>query len=165
MRTSLAAIVPLMLATSLSTAAWDNATNYNGYGNMTGGFGFSMGFNGHGYRAAGYRPVILNGVNFEFDSARLTPDSSAVLDEVAMNLRNTAGIKVEVGGHASAEGNEMYNLDLSTRRANAVRTYLIEAGVDANSIRINSYGEIRPLVSNQNEAGRSVNRRVELIRL
>jgi len=163
----LSGFIPLMLTASLSTAAWDSSHNYNGLGHtaMTGGFGFSMGFRGRGHSTFGNRPLVLRGVNFEFDSARLTPDSSIVLDDVAANLRTTPELQVEVGGHASDEGDDTYNLDLSTRRAHAVRDYLIEAGVDASTVRANGYGETRPLVSNGNETGRSANRRVELIRL
>ena len=162
----LSGFLPLMLAASLSTAAWDSAHNYKGLGPaMTGGFGFSMGFRGNGNNTFGNRPRVMRGVNFEFDSARLTPDSSEILDYVATNLRTTPELQVEVGGHASAEGDAAYNLDLSTRRAHTVRDYLIEAGVSADTIRANGYGETRPLVNNGNETGRSVNRRVELIRL
>ncbi len=168
MRIYLSIFLTLMLAASFATMARDT-NHYSGYNNTatSGGFGFSMGISGHGRgnSAFGNGPLILRGVNFEFDSARLTPDSSVVLDEVAINLRETPELQVEVGGHASAEGDERYNLDLSARRAQAVRKYLIEAGVKEDSISANGYGETRPLVSNENETGRSYNRRVELVRL
>jgi len=165
MRNPLTVLIPLTLSATLATAGWDNNAARQGYGNMNSGFGFSMGFQGRGRQYMGNRPIVLNGVHFEFDSARLTPESSVVLDDVAEKLQQTPDIKVEIDGHASAEGDDRYNLDLSTRRAEAVREYLIEAGVDADSMSANGFGETRPLVSNADENGRTVNRRVELLRL
>jgi len=165
MRNPLLLLIPLTLSATLASAGWDNNNWQHGNGSMNSGFGFSMGFSGRGQNSFGNRPVILNGVNFEFDSDRLTPESSTVLDDVAAKLRQAPPAKFEISGHASAEGEDVYNLDLSTRRAESVREYLIEAGVDATSMSANGYGETRPLVSNVEESGRSQNRRVELLRL
>ncbi len=140
----------------------NNAYGHNGSGN--GGFGFGMGFSGRSNVTFG-NPVVLHGVNFRYDSAELTPESGIVLDRVAGRLRETPELAVEVGGHASSEGNDNYNLDLSRRRAESVRTYLIEHGVKADSMSAAGYGEQQPIVENATEQGRSVNRRVELVRL
>ena len=88
-----------------------------------------------------------------------------LLDRVASRLRTMPDLKVEVGGHASAEGNDNYNLDLSRRRAESVRSYLIEHGMKAESMSAAGYGEKHPIVANTTEGGRTVNRRVELVRL
>ena len=152
--------------------SWDTANGQHGYGNNTyghnsagnSGFGFNMGFSGRSNLSFG-RPVVLHGVNFKYDSAELTPESGQLLDRVADQLRVTPELAVEVGGHASSEGDDNYNLDLSQRRAESVRTYLIEHGVEAESMSAAGYGEQRPIVANTTEQGRTVNRRVELVRL
>ena len=160
----IAAMALVLVATAAQ--AWDGSNRHYGAANsnMQGGFGFNMSFNGgqqfNANRAP--RPIILRGVNFEFDSDVLTPESKRNLDPVAATLRNYRGMKLEVGGHASAEGNTAYNLDLSTRRALAVRRYLVERGVRPASLSSTGYGELRPLVNNTTEQGRSLNRRVEL---
>ena len=159
--------VALTLALAATAShAWDGSNRYHGAANsnMHGGFGFNMSFNGgqrfNANRAP--RPIILRGVNFRFDSAELTPESKRNLDPVAAALRNYRGSKLDVGGHASAEGDTLYNLDLSTRRALAVRRYLVQKGVTPASLSSTGYGEMRPLVNNETEQGRSLNRRVEL---
>ena len=160
-------IAALALALAATTThAWDGPNRQYGAANsnMHGGFGFNMSFNGgqrfNANRAP--RPVILRGVNFRFDSAELTPESKKNLDSVAAVLSKHTGNRLEVGGHASAEGDTLYNLDLSTRRALAVRRYLVEKGVTPASLSSTGYGELRPLVNNATEQGRSLNRRVEL---
>jgi len=160
-------IAAMVLALTATTAhAWDGSNRHYGAANsnMQGGFGFNMSFNGgqHFNANRAPRPIILRGVNFEFDSDVLTPASERSLDPVAAALRDYRGMKLEVGGHASAEGNTAYNLDLSTRRALAVRRYLVANGVRPASLSSTGYGELLPLTHNMNEQGRSLNRRVEL---
>jgi outer membrane protein OmpA-like peptidoglycan-associated protein len=148
-----------------SQMGMNNIHGNNAYRNRgNGGFSFGMGFSGGSNITSG-RPVHLPGVGFKYDSAKLTPESGMMLDRVASRLRTMPELEVEVGGHASAEGDDNYNLDLSRRRAESVRSYLIEHGVKAESISATGYGEKRPIVENATEQGRSVNRRVELVRL
>ena len=134
------------------------------YSDINGGFGFNMSFNGRTRVNANNvpRPVILRGVNFRFDSAELTPESKKNLDAVASTLSQHAGNRLVVGGHASAEGDAHYNLDLSTRRARAVRNYLVEHGVTPASLTSAGYGEMHPISNNATKQGRTLNRRVEL---
>jgi len=159
------AALALALA-AMAAQAWDGSNRQYGAAgsNMQGGFGFNMSFNGGQHFNANNapRPVILRGVNFRFDSAELTPESKKNLDSVAEVLGKYTGNKLEVGGHASSEGTDMYNLDLSTRRALAVRRYLVQKGVTPASLTSTGYGELRPLTHNMTEQGRSFNRRVEL---
>ncbi len=76
------------------------------------------------------------------------------------------GVKVsEVAGHTDSSGDDAYNLDLSQRRAEAVRDYLISEGVNADMLGAHGYGEERSVESNATAAGRAENRRVELMRL
>src|SRR5690606_36614487 len=100
-------------------------------------------------------------IQFEFDSSVLKTESYATLDKLAKELRDN-NASVTLDGYASAEGTEEYNLNLSKDRANAVKQYLVNAGVPASSINANGYGEANPIASNDTEAGRIQNRRVEI---
>ncbi|WP_207424476.1 OmpA family protein [Desertivirga brevis] len=103
-----------------------------------------------------------NIIQFEFDSSVLKTSSYPTLDRISSELRGNSAAKVTLDGHASAEGTEAYNLNLSRDRANSVKTYLVNSGVDANRISTKAYGESRPLTSNATEEGRIRNRRVEI---
>ncbi|GAB4192750.1 MAG: OmpA family protein [Wenzhouxiangellaceae bacterium] len=107
--------------------------------------------------------IDLPGVQFEFDSARLTAKSLAILNEAAALLNHHSKIKVEVGGHTDSVGSDSYNQQLSERRAAAVRQYLIDKGVSADRMTSRGYGEDRPVASNETDAGRAQNRRTELV--
>jgi OmpA-OmpF porin, OOP family len=111
------------------------------------------------------RTLILEGVHFEFDSAKLTSDSYAVLDHVVLALQDWPDIRVEVGGHTDSKGSDEYNLGLSDRRAKAVRDYLVSRGIARSRLEAKGYGESEPIVSNDTDAGRAKNRRVELKKL
>lgn len=104
--------------------------------------------------------VVLEGVNFETNSAVLTEDSKPVLDTVAKGLREHPRLKVEVQGHTDSTGSAAYNLGLSERRAAAVRAYLIGQGVAAEQLTAKGYGLTQPVASNATAAGRAHNRRV-----
>lgn len=106
--------------------------------------------------------LLLSDVRFALDSAELTPEAKASLDGVAQTLGAAKGTTVEVGGHTDDTGGAEYNLELSQKRANAVRDYLVSKGVDGASLTAVGYGNTRPLVSNVEVAGREMNRRVEL---
>ena len=77
-------------------------------------------------------------------------------------VRSRPAEPLEVGGHASAEGDVPYNMALSERRAQTVRAYLVKRGIDPELLTYRGYGESRPLVTNITEPGRRINRRVEL---
>lgn len=100
-------------------------------------------------------------IQFEFDSSVLKTESYATLDRLSAELRQS-GRTITLDGYASAEGSEAYNLQLSKDRANSVKTYLVNAGVDAAKVVTNGYGEANPVASNATEEGRVQNRRVEI---
>lgn len=106
--------------------------------------------------------IDLEGVTFEFDSARLRPDAETILDWAADILKKYPDMVVEVAGHTDSLGPEAYNLKLSQQRAEAVRDYLIAKGAGAAQMTAKGYGESEPKASNDTEAGRERNRRVEL---
>jgi OOP family OmpA-OmpF porin len=104
----------------------------------------------------------LENVNFAFDSAKLTASSDKMLDEAVKILKRHSDMKVEVAGFTDSVGNDVYNKGLSQRRAQAVADYLIAHGAKASNITVKGYGESEPVASNDTDAGRALNRRVEL---
>lgn len=111
------------------------------------------------------KTLVLEGVNFETNSAKLTRDSHAVLDRVARSLIDSPEVKVEVGGHTDSVGSESHNRALSSARAASVRDYLVGKGVEASRLVSKGYGESKPVADNATAAGRAKNRRVELTRI
>ena len=109
------------------------------------------------------RKLTLDGVNFDNDSAKLRPESTAVLDNAAATLKEWGEVKVEVAGHTDSTSSDEYNLSLSQRRAETVRAYLIDKGVAADRLTAKGYGEANPVADNATEEGRFKNRRVELV--
>lgn len=107
--------------------------------------------------------VILEGVNFEFDSARLRPDAITILDEAVTALNHRTDIDVDVVGHTDSTGPAAYNQGLSERRAKSVYDYFISKGINADRLTTKGYGETKPAYSNATREGRAKNRRVELV--
>lgn len=108
--------------------------------------------------------LVLEGVNFDFDKAVIRPEDYAKLDQNVETLKKWGDVDVEVAGHTCNIGTDSYNMDLSRRRAEAVRHYLISKGVSADRLTVRGYGESRPAASNATLEGRVMNRRVELVR-
>ena len=105
-------------------------------------------------------------IQFDFDSDAIKPESYPLLKEFGLvfqkDLPDAAFI---IEGHTDSTGSEEYNLNLSQRRADAVKKYLrSEFGLDENRLITKSYGKSRPIASNDNEDGRALNRRVEFVR-
>ncbi|AMO68620.1 OmpA/MotB domain-containing protein [gamma proteobacterium BDW918] len=113
-------------------------------------------------------PLVLRGVNFEFDKADLTPESLPILEHAVRVLAAQPEALVAVDGHTDWMGSDAYNLRLSYRRANTVYKYLIDAGIDEKRLAFRGYGESSPVAPNANDdgsdspEGRAENRRVEL---
>jgi outer membrane protein OmpA-like peptidoglycan-associated protein len=104
---------------------------------------------------------VVKGVNFAFDSSKLTGAGEAVLDQAAPAIKKS-NVKYEVGGHTDARGTDKYNQALSERRANTVYQGLVKRGVPANQLSARGYGESKPVATNNTDAGRAENRRVEI---
>lgn len=103
----------------------------------------------------------LNGVQFDFDSAKLSSTAKTVLDKSLNKINSTSG-SIVVAGHTDSKGSAEYNNSLSAKRAAAVAAYLTSQGVAASKISSKGYGESMPIADNSNAAGRLQNRRVEL---
>ncbi len=107
---------------------------------------------------------ITQQVHFEFNRARIRPESYGLLNTVAQALRDYPEIRVEVQGHTDSRGSDPSNLRLSQERAEAVVQFLVAAGIDPTRLSPRGYGESRPIESNRTSAGRAANRRVEFVR-
>jgi OOP family OmpA-OmpF porin len=102
-------------------------------------------------------------IQFEFNSSVLKTEAYPTLDKLSSVLRENGG-KVAVNGYASSEGTAAYNLKLSKDRANSVKTYLVNSGVNSSQVVTKGNGEANPIASNDTEEGRIQNRRVETAR-
>ncbi|MBP5659534.1 MAG: OmpA family protein [Paludibacteraceae bacterium] len=106
-------------------------------------------------------PIALNNLFFDTGKWFLLPASISELNRVATIIRQQ-GIPVEISGHTDDVGDDESNRILSERRANAVRDYLLKAGIDSKLLTAHGYGESRPVATNKTPEGRQKNRRVEL---
>lgn len=100
---------------------------------------------------------------FENNSDDLLNDSKILLEQIAKVMENEIHFKIEIVAHTDNVGNDLYNMDLSTKRAVSVKNYLIKLGIDENRLTSKGMGEIAPISSNETEAGRGLNRRVEFL--
>jgi peptidoglycan-associated lipoprotein len=110
------------------------------------------------------RRVVLEfeDVHFDFDRFNLRPDALKILDDAVARLQANPNIQVTIEGHCDSIGTQQYNLALGERRANSARDYLISRGIAASRLRTVSYGEDRPIDTNETAAGRARNRRAHL---
>lgn len=105
--------------------------------------------------------VRLNNIFFDTDKFDLREKSISELDRIARFLGENQSIKVEIGGHTDNQGADAYNQQLSQKRAKSVRDYLVSKGVPNARLREVGYGSKRPIVPNDNEEARQINRRIE----
>jgi len=101
-------------------------------------------------------------ITFAFDSSNLQPQFYPVLDNVASTLNQYNQTVIEVAGHTDNVGSDAYNQQLSVQRANAVAGYLGSKGILQQRMMVVGAGESRPIASNDTDAGRAQNRRVEI---
>jgi outer membrane protein OmpA-like peptidoglycan-associated protein len=101
-------------------------------------------------------------ITFGVDSADISADFYAVLDSVALVLKEFNKTVVEVAGHTDSTGAEQYNLQLSQRRSDSVAAYLRSREVKGERLMVVGAGEAYPIASNETDAGRRLNRRVEI---
>lgn len=112
------------------------------------------------------RIEINEKIQFAYNDSTILPASDGLLTDIATVMKDTPRIKkVEIGGHASSEGSDSHNLELSDRRAKSVMKWLVDkGGVAAGRLTAKGYGETKPLVTpDDTEADREKNRRVEFL--
>jgi OOP family OmpA-OmpF porin len=100
-------------------------------------------------------------VEFDVDSATINPRGVALLDKLVPILQSNPRVKIEIGGHTDNTGDPGYNIDLSRRRASAVRQYLMSRGVAEKRLTAVGYGQEKPFADNGTPQGRLKNRRIE----
>jgi OOP family OmpA-OmpF porin len=106
--------------------------------------------------------IVLRGIEFAFDRAEIKGSSLVILDVGADQLKRCPNIPMDIDGHTDSMGSEEYNQGLGQRRAEAVKAYFVSKGIRASRLKARSYGESRPVASNDTDEGRQTNRRVEL---
>ena len=107
------------------------------------------------------KSMKLPAVTYEFDSVRPPEESYPVLDKIATVLNDNPTYHLIVEGHTDVLGSKEYNYWLGASRAAAMKSYLVSRGVNAERIRIHSYGKDRPITLDTSSEGRKANRRVE----
>ncbi len=109
--------------------------------------------------------VVMEGITFEAGKTILTTEAKLILDNIAEMLKNARTLKLQINGHTDNTGNAIVNRKISLERANEVRNYLIESGIEENRLFAKGFGPDKPINSNKTELGRSKNRRVEFSKL
>jgi OmpA-OmpF porin, OOP family len=142
------------------------------------------GFSGANAKSIGYRVVrfaestpdfsqvitssgryVTHGILFDTDSDRLKPESAPVIQSIAKGLETNPNLKLLVEGHTDSVGNADHNMDLSKRRAEAVKAVLVsQFNIDASRLSTAGLGATKPIDTNDTPQGRSQNRRVELVK-
>ena len=105
--------------------------------------------------------VLIN-VLFDTDKATIKPVSFPELNDVVTVFNEKPGLRVEVDGHTDSDGSDKHNMNLSHRRAEAVRGYLVGHGIAAERLTARGFGESMPVATNATASGKALNRRVEL---
>lgn len=103
----------------------------------------------------------MSGIEFETGKSVIKKQSFSILNQIAVTFIANPTYKVEIQGHTDNVGQSQMNMELSEKRAQAVRKYLIDAGVPATQLTAHGYGDERPIADNSTKAGRAKNRRVE----
>ena len=107
--------------------------------------------------------VNMSGVLFQNGRATLLPAAREKLSKIAGILSTHKGLMVEADGFTDSTGSDEFNLRLSGKRAENTKDYLVSQGVPSDSISFKGFGKENPIASNETDAGRKENRRVELV--
>ncbi len=108
--------------------------------------------------------VTLKGdVSFDTNSSVVRPGVYSELDRIASSLVQYPNTVIRIEGHTDSAGSEAFNIDLSRRRAEAVKNLLIQRGVTSSRMEVVAFGESSPIATNATEAGRQMNRRVVIV--
>lgn len=106
--------------------------------------------------------IRLNNIFFDFDEANLKPASYPELNRLAELLTNHKSVRILISGYTDNKGSDEYNMELSAQRAKSVLDYLTESKIDKERLEYTGHGSANPLMSNDTEEGRKMNRRVEI---
>jgi OOP family OmpA-OmpF porin len=100
---------------------------------------------------------------FDFDSAIIKPRYQSALAAIISVLNNTPALKIEIQGNTDNIGPESYNQMLSEKRARVVKDYIVSRGIDSERLKAVGFGATRSVASNEDEAGRALNRRIDFV--
>lgn len=109
--------------------------------------------------------VISDRVHFAYKSANISPLTATLLDQIAIILRDHVELQLTLQGHTDKRGSQAYNLKLAKQRALNAKQYLVDAGIDAQSMKIVAYGKAKPAAPPKGRKGQAFNRRVEFMLL
>jgi outer membrane protein OmpA-like peptidoglycan-associated protein len=105
--------------------------------------------------------VRLKNIYFDFDKTTLKKESFVELNKVVDFLKQNTHVEIEISGHTDSKGSDDYNLNLSQGRSQSVVDYIVSQGIDVYRLTAHGYGESKPIDTNDSDAGRANNRRVE----
>jgi outer membrane protein OmpA-like peptidoglycan-associated protein len=109
---------------------------------------------------------VTHGILFDVNSANIKPESYGTLKEISAVLKENAGVKVKIIGHTDSDGDDKSNMELSKRRALAVKEFLVkEFLIDETQMETDGLGESKPVDKNATAAGKANNRRVEFVKI
>ena len=109
------------------------------------------------------KPSVMEGIIFDSDKAEIKAESEKILLGTLNKLKNFPNLKIVVRGYTDNTGSTNYNKELSQKRADAVRLWLVKKGIDAMRIEAVGFGELNPIADNNSEEGKKINRRIEII--
>jgi OmpA-OmpF porin, OOP family len=110
--------------------------------------------------------IISYGIYFDVNKDEVKPQSYGSLKEIATVLNENSSVRIKVVGHTDADGTDEANLNLSQRRAAAVKNELVKTfGIEASRIETDGKGEMQPVAANDTPSNKALNRRVEFIKL
>jgi outer membrane protein OmpA-like peptidoglycan-associated protein len=107
--------------------------------------------------------VNLKSVLFQQSTPNLLPESTDELDEVVEFLKINPKVEIELAGHTDNRGDPKHNLNLSQKRVETVKAYLVSKGISGRRVKGKGYGGTKPIADNRTEATRRMNRRVEFV--
>jgi outer membrane protein OmpA-like peptidoglycan-associated protein len=105
--------------------------------------------------------LVINNLFFDFAEHNLLPESYPELERLVKSMQENANMKIKIDGHTDNVGTHQANMELSTKRADAVKQFLVSKGVAENRIQTKGFGATKPIASNNTDEGRAKNRRVE----
>lgn len=109
--------------------------------------------------------IVANGIRFDVGKATLKPESMGIINEVVNLMKEHPDLRFSVEGHTDSDGDDAFNLELSEKRAESVKSTMISMGISADRLESKGLGETMPIMDNSSPEGKANNRRVEFVKL
>jgi outer membrane protein OmpA-like peptidoglycan-associated protein len=109
--------------------------------------------------------IIANGIRFDVGKATLKPESMGIINEVVDLMKEHPDLRFSVEGHTDSDGDDAFNMELSDKRAESVKSTMISMGIAADRLESKGLGESMPITDNSSPEGKANNRRVEFVKL